>query len=156
MLRPLVAFVLLIFVTAFVLPLTLPQALGGSPVLHIEEDLTGRTIACDSVNYTITSGSALLGFRESTTPSGNFSGILTFTAKDLMATDGFDTFLVRGAAPGSATANATTGGVATTFVSMLQIVSQGGGVVASVQVLAHLSPNTNSFAFDFGECAPPL
>jgi len=141
---------------ALVLPLTLPHAFGGAPAVRIEEDLTGDVIACDGVDYTITSGSAVFLFREGVTPSGNFSGIAMFTPRNVVATDSTDTFLVRGAGTGSAAANGTTAGVASTFTTVLQIVDQGGGVVASVQLLAHMSPNSNAVEFDFGECEKPV
>jgi len=139
--------------SAIVLSLAGRQALGGAPALRIEEDLTGDIIACDGVDYTITAGSAVFLFREGVTPSGNFSGIAMFVAKHVVATDGKDTFSILGAGTGSAAVNGKTGGVASTFTTMLQIVEQGGGVVAGVRLLAHMSPNENTVEFDFGECA---
>src|SRR3990170_743541 len=136
--------------------LSLSQGLGSAPALRIEEDLTGRIIACDVASYTITSGSGIFLFHEGVKPSGNFSGIAMFTPRDIVATDGTDSFFVRGAGTGSAAANGSTGGVVQTFISMLQIVDQGGGVVASVQLLAHVSPNDKTVEFDFGECASPV
>jgi hypothetical protein len=51
--------------------------------------------------------------------------------------------------------NAKTGGSAFTDTEKFQIVRQGGGTVDSVNLTTHISPNGDSFSFDFGTCVPP-
>jgi hypothetical protein len=44
------------------------------------------------------------------------------------------------------------GGMQATSTDKLQIVSQGGGTVDSVNAVEHVSPNGKEFFFDFGTC----
>ena len=51
-----------------------------------------------------------------------------------------------------ATFNANTGGFQATSTDKFRIVSQGGGMVDSVNAVEHVSPNGKEFLFDFGTC----
>jgi hypothetical protein len=64
-------------------------------------------------------------------------------------------YSIRGAEWFGSTSNANTGGFQATFTGKLQIVSQGGGTVDSVNVVAHISPNGKKFFLDFGTCEAP-
>jgi len=64
-------------------------------------------------------------------------------------------YSIVGAVWGGFTVNAQTGGSQSTFTGKLQIVSQGGGTVDSVNVVFHVSPNGDFNAFDFGTCELP-
>ena len=55
-------------------------------------------------------------------------------------------------APASPQMSGIPGGVQVTSTDKLQIVSQGGGTVDSVNAVEHISPNGKEFFFDFGTC----
>jgi hypothetical protein len=137
-------------------------ALGASPVLgagaiHMTEDVTGDVIVCGANTYTVTSGTLRIVLHEGFSASGNINFTGTLTPQHIVAEDGAgNVYSLVGAFWFGATANANTGGAQSTFTGKLQIVSNGGGTVDSVNVVMHISPNGHVSSFDFGTCVAPM
>jgi hypothetical protein len=128
---------------------------ANQPAMHFVEDVTGDVISCDEAEYTVVSGKIkiVIHFGEAANGNLNFTG--TVTPIDVVLTDGTDTFKIKGAEWFGGTLNANTGGEQATFTAKFQITGQGMGSVDSVNVTGHMSPNGNSFEFDFGTCDVP-
>lgn len=144
-----------LLITGGVLAVSLQPALA-SPAVHMEEDAAGAVFTCGTTTYTIVSGSILLVFHEDVTPSGNANVTGTITPQDVVAQDeAGNLYDIVGAGWFGGAFNAHTGDVAFTDTEKFQIVQQGGGTVGSVNLTSHVSPNGDSFSFDFGTCVPP-
>jgi len=129
------------------------QAAGNGPAVITEEDATGDVIVCADTTYTATSGSLRFIVHEGASASGNVNFTITVVPLDIVLTDGSGSFSVGGAVWFGFALNAQSGAGQSTLTAFLQIVEQGGGIVDSVQVLVHVSPNGDVTAFDFGSCA---
>jgi hypothetical protein len=140
------------------LALTAP-ALASQRAVHDTIDVTGDTIQCGSTVYTITSGTISFVMHEGTSASGNTNFTVTITPHDVVAVDETgNQYSVVGATWVGGTFNANTGGEQFTDTEKLQIVSQGGGTVDSVNVTFHITAQPNNLVvkeLDFGTCAPP-
>ena len=75
--------------------------------------------------------------------------------KHVVATDGADSFTIKGAFWGGETFNANTLGGQGTFTDKFQIIKQGEGPVGVVNITGHFSPNGDFIFFDFGNCESP-
>jgi hypothetical protein len=134
-------------------------ALANQPAVHNIEDVTGDTFQCDTAVYTVTSGTIRIVVHEGASASGNLNFTLTATPQDVVAVDeAGNQYSIVGAIWFGGTFNANTGGQQFTDTDKLQIVSQGGGTVDSVNVTFHITEQQNHVVvkdFDFGTCAAP-
>ena len=129
---------------------------ANGPAIVFEEDVTGDAFVCGATTYTITSGSIRTAVHEGGSASGNGNFTITVTPRDVVATDGTDSFDIHGAFWGGGAFNANTGGGQFTFTDKFQIVKQGGGTVDSVNVVGQFTPSEDVvFFFDFGTCESP-
>jgi hypothetical protein len=149
---------LLLSSVGLLLALAVP-ALANQPAQHFTEDVTGDTIQCDTAVYTITSGTVRIVVHEGASASGNLNFTLTITPQNVMAVDeAGNLYSIVGAVWFGGTVNANTGGEQFTATQKLQIVSQGGGTVDSVNLTFHVTAQQNHVVvkdFDFGTCAAP-
>jgi hypothetical protein len=149
---------LLLSSVGLLLALTVP-ALANQPATHSTEDVTGDTFQCDTAVYTVTSGTISIVVHEGTSASGNMNFTVTITPRNVVAVDeAGNQYSIVGAIWFGGTFNANTGGQQFTDTDKLQIVSQGGGTVDSVNVTFHVTEQQNHVVvkdFDFGTCAEP-
>jgi hypothetical protein len=149
---------LLLSSVGLLLALTVP-ALANQPAEHVTEDVTGDTIQCGSTVYTITSGTISIVAHEGASASGNENFTVTITPRNVVAVDeAGNQYSVVGAIWFGGTINANTGGQQFTDTDKLQIVSQGGGIVDSLNVTFHITAQPHNIVvkeFDFGTCAEP-
>jgi hypothetical protein len=132
------------------------QPAFASPAVHTEEDVTGAVFTCSTTSYTIISGSIRLVLHQDVTASGNMNVTGTITPQQVVAQDeAGNLYDIVGAGWFGGSMNAKTGGGAFTDTEKFQVVRQGGGTVGSVNLTTHISPNGDSFSFDFGTCVPP-
>jgi hypothetical protein len=134
-------------------------ALASQPATHSTEDVTGDTFQCDTAVYTVTSGTISIVTHEGASASGNENFTVTITPHNVVAVDeAGNQYSIVGAIWFGGTINANTGGMQFTDTDKLQIVSQGGGTVDSVNVTFHITAQPNNIVvkdFDFGTCAEP-
>jgi hypothetical protein len=149
---------LLLSSVGLLLALAVP-ALANQPAEHSTEDVTGDTFQCDSAVYTITSGTLRIVVHEGASASGNTNFTVTLTPQNVVAVDeAGNQYSIVGAVWFGGTFNANTGGEQFTDTEKLQIVSQGGGTVDSVNITFHVTAQPNNIVvkdFDFGTCAAP-
>jgi hypothetical protein len=149
---------LLLSSVGLLLALTAP-ALANQPAEHFTQDVTGDTFQCDTAVYTTTSGTVSIVVHEGASASGNENFTVTFTPHDVVVVDeAGNQYSVVGAVWFGGTFNANTGGQQFTDTDKLQIVSQGGGTVDSVNVTFHITAQPNNIVvkdFDFGTCVLP-
>ena len=143
-------------VSALVLALSVPPALGNSPAVHSSFPAAGAVFVCGANTYAVTSGTVYIVIHQGSSASGNSNLTGTITLRNVVAEDeAGNVYSIVGAIWGGGTFNAQTGGFQTTFTGKLQIVSQGGGTADSVNVVLHMSPNGDVNSFDFGTCVLP-
>jgi hypothetical protein len=134
-------------------------ALASQPAVHSTEDVTGDTFQCDTAVYTITSGAISIVAHEGASAAGNQNFTVTITPRNVVAVDeAGNQYAVVGAVWFGGTINANTGGMQFTDTDKLQIVSEGGGTVDSVNVTFHITAQPHTIVvkdFDFGTCAAP-
>ncbi len=120
---------------------------------HSSFPVAGGQIFCTNTTYTLTGGSIDAVFNVTTSANGSVHITGTDTANHITAVDpAGNTYRVVGAdwfggtitAPGPFT-----------DTNEFQIIAANGGVVDSVRVIDHVSPNGQTISFDFGTCAPP-
>ena len=150
--------VLLLSSVGLLLALAAP-AVANQPAQHSTEDVTGDTIQCEGAVYTITSGTIRIVVHEGASAAGNLNFTLTLTPQNVVAVDeAGNQYSIVGAVWFGGTVNATTGGEQFTATQKLQIVSQGGSTVDSVNLTFHATVQQNHVVikdFNFGTCAPP-
>lgn len=134
-------------------------ALASQPAVHFTEDVTGDTFQCDTAVYTVTSGTIRTVVHEGASASGNMNFTATITPRKVVAVDeAGNQYSIVGAVWFGGTINASTGGEQFTSTQKLQIVSEGGGTVDSVNLTFHVTAQPNNIVvtdFDFGTCAAP-
>ncbi len=141
-------------VSALTLALSVSPVLANGPAVHDSFPVVGDVFVCGANTYTVTSGTVSLVMHEGSSASGNLNGTFTGTPRRVVAVDqDGNEYSIVGAVWSGFSLNAQTGGFQTTFTGKLQIVSQGGGTVDSVNVVFHISPNGDINSFDFGTCA---
>jgi hypothetical protein len=136
--------------------LTAP-AYASSPAVHSVEDLTGETLVCESMTYTVTSGSIRIVFHEGAAASGNGNVTGTTTLQSVVAEDpAGNVYSLVGAFWFGGAFNAQQGTTVFTDTGKLQVISQSSGTVDSVNVTFHVTDvNGQVTAFDFGTCEEP-
>ncbi len=143
-------------IVACALALSAAPVLANGPAVHDAFPVTGDVFVCGANTYTITSGTVSFVSHQGSSASGNLNLTFTGTPRKVVAIDEEgNEYSIVGAVWGGFTVNAQTGGSQSTFTGKLQIVSQGGGTVDSVNVVFHMSPNGDFNAFDFGTCELP-
>jgi hypothetical protein len=147
-------FLLVAAAMASVLLVGASSALANQPAMHFTQDVTGDTLQCGDTTYTIVSGEIAIVMHEGQSASGNANVTGTITPRNVVIQDqDGNIYSLAGAIWFGATFNANTGGFQATSTDKFQIVSQGGGMVDSVNAVEHVSPNGKEFLFDFGTCA---
>jgi hypothetical protein len=103
--------------------------------------------------YLLTSGTIDVVMHEGTSASGNLNITGTFTPNHVEAVDTVgNLYSIVGAVWFGGSINSNSGTGPSTDTVKLQIVSQGGGTVDSVNLVLHFSPNGDVNLFDFGTC----
>jgi hypothetical protein len=122
---------------------------------HSSFPVAGAQLFCTSTTYTVTGGSINSVFNETISANGSMHVTGTDTASHITAVDpAGNTYRVVGADWFGGTFPAGSGGTFTD-TNEFQVIAANGGVVDSVRVIEHLSPNGQTISFDFGTCAPP-
>jgi hypothetical protein len=122
---------------------------------HSSFPVAGMQLVCTNTTYTLTGGSVKAVFNETTSANGSVHVTGTDTASHITAVDpAGNTYRVVGADWFGGTFPAGQGGTFTD-TNEFQVIAANGGMVDSVRVIEHLSPNGKSISFDFGTCAPP-
>jgi hypothetical protein len=146
-------FLLVAAAMASVLLVGASSALANQPAMHFTQDVTGDTLQCGDTTYTIVSGEIAIVMHEGQSASGNANVTGTITPRNVVIQDqDGNIYSLAGAIWFGATFNANTGGFQATSTDKFRIVSQGGGMVDSVNAVEHVSPNGKEFLFDFGTC----
>jgi len=149
--RKLVSLFALVLACAAVSP-----ASANAPAQHFTEDVTGDEIVCGSTVYTITSGVIAFTVHEGESASGNTNFTVTIVPRDVVLEDAAGSvFSIHGAEWIGGTENAQQGTFQFTDTDFFTIVSSGGGVVGTVRVVFHISPNGKIVDLNFGTCEPP-
>jgi hypothetical protein len=144
-------FALLLALAAAVSP-----ASANAPAQHFTEDVTGDEIVCGSTVYTITSGVIAFTVHEGESASGNTNFTVTIVPRDVVLEDAAGSvFSIHGAEWIGGTENAQQGTFQFTDTDFFTIVSSEGGVVGTVRVVFHISPNGKIVDVNFGTCEPP-
>jgi N-acetylmuramic acid 6-phosphate (MurNAc-6-P) etherase len=135
------------------LALSATTAFANSAAIHYSFDATGMVIACGDHSYTVASGTVNVVEHVGTSASGNLNVTATLTPDDVVLVDASgNVYSLAGALWFGGSLNARTGGLADTDTSKIQILSQGGGTVDSLNVVFHISPNGDITSLDFGTC----
>ncbi len=122
---------------------------------HSSFPVAGAQLFCTNTTYTLTGGSVNAVFNMTTSANGAVHITGTDTANHITAVDpSGNTYRVVGADWFGGTFPAGQGGTFTD-TNEFQVIAANGGVVDSVRVIEHLSPNGQTISFDFGTCAPP-
>ena len=146
-------FLLVAAAMASVLLVGASSALANQPAMHFTQDVTGDTLQCGDTTYTIVSGEIAIVMHEGQSASGNANVTGTITPRNVVIQDqDGNIYSLAGAIWFGATFNANTGGFQATSTDKFRIVSQGGGMVDSVNAVEHVSPTGKEFLFDFGTC----
>jgi hypothetical protein len=127
----------------------------AATTIHGSEPVAGQTLSCANNTYTATGGSINYVISETTSANGSFHITGTDRASGITAVDAAgNTYRIVGADWFGGTIFPD-GRAVFTDTNNFQVISASGGVVDSVRVVEHASPNGQSFSFDFGTCAPP-
>ena len=138
---------------ASVLLVGMSPAVANQPAMHFTQDGTGDMLQCGDTTYTVVSGEMVIVVHEGQSASGNTNFTSTITPRNVVLQDqDGNLYSVGGAVWFGGTFNANTGGFQATSTDKLQILSQGGGTVDSVNGVEHISPNGKEFSFSFGTC----
>jgi hypothetical protein len=131
-------------------------ASANAPAQHFTEGVAGDEIVCGSTVYTITSGVIAFTVHEGEAASGNTNFTVTIVPRDVVLADAAGSvFSIHGAEWIGGTENAQQGTFQFTDTVFFTIVSSGGGVVGTVRVVFHISPNGKIVDLNFGTCEPP-
>ncbi len=131
------------------------SAASASPASIDTMSATGAQFACQNDTYVVTAGSLRFVMQEGTSASGNMEITGTVTPQGVVLTDlQGKTYSLAGASWFGGTMNAQTGGGQMTDTADFQILSQGGGSVATVQQVFHVDAS-GTVALDKGSCVSP-
>ena len=137
------------------------QAASASPGQVVAVDVTGAVFACaGGVSYTVTSGTAVSVFHESTDAAGGNHVTGTIAPTGVKLASSADTLTYRLAGASWFGGNFGSGGGTATDTEHFQIIGPSGGVVASVSIVSHFTVNaqgvvTVEFEKNTGACTPP-
>ncbi len=128
---------------------------ASAAAVHSSFPVAGAQISCTNTTYTLTGGSVDSVFNVTTSANGSMHVTGTDTANHITAVDpSGNTFSFVGADWFGGTFPIGQGGTFTD-TNEFQVIAANGGVVDSVRVIEHISPNGQTISFDFGTCAPP-
>jgi hypothetical protein len=132
-------------------------AAASGPAVHFSEPVVGDVIPCEG-GFTLTavSGSLQGVIHEGTSASGNvnFTGTLVPKNVVLVGSDG-NTYRAAGAIWFGGAFNAQTGTGTFTFTEHIVFVGPGGGLVGTIHITEHVSPNGKEVSVNFGTCQDP-
>jgi hypothetical protein len=146
-----------LFVTAAVALGAAGAAAGSGPAVHFTEPVVGDVIPCEGgLTLTATSGELKGVIHEGTSASGNMNitGTLVPTDVVLLGSDG-NTYHAAGAIWFGGAFNAQQGTGTFTFTEHIAFVGPGGGLVGTIHITEHVSPNGKEVSVDFGTCEEP-
>jgi hypothetical protein len=136
-------------------------ALTGGPAsadaaIHESFPAAGAVFSCGDTSYTAVSGTVKSVYQENQSASGIFevTGTITPTSVTLQDSAG-NLYKVSGASWFGGTFNPATDTGQFTDTEKFQIIDLGGGVVGTVNIVEHMSPNGKIIDFNFGNCTPP-
>jgi opacity protein-like surface antigen len=146
----------LVAMAAAALALAAAAAASG-PAVHFSESVVGDVIPCEGgLTLTAISGSLKGVIHEGTSASGNMNFTGTLVPKDVVfvGSDG-NTYRPAGAIWFGGAFNAQQGTGTFTFTEHIAFVGPGGGLVGTIHITEHVSPNGNEVSVDFGTCEDP-
>jgi hypothetical protein len=136
-------------------------ALTGGPAsadaaTHTSFPAAGAVFSCSDTSYTAVSGTVKFVYQENQSASGIFevTGTITPTGVTLQDAAG-NLYKLSGAGWFGGTFNPATNTGQFTDTEKFQIIDLGGGVVGTVNIVEHMSPNGKIIDFNFGNCTPP-
>jgi hypothetical protein len=132
-------------------------AIASSPAVHFSESVVGDVITCEG-GFTLTAVSGefkgVIHEGESASGNLNFTGTLVPKNVVLLGSDG-NTYRATGAIWFGGAFNAQQGTETFTFTEHIVFVGPGGGVVGTLHITEHISPNGKEVSLDFGTCEDP-
>jgi len=137
------------------------QAASASPGQVTKMDVTGAVFTCtDGSTYTVTSGTAVSVFHESTDPAGGDHVTGTIAPTRVTLSHSTDDLTYRLAGASWFGGNIRGAGGSFTDTEHFVIMGPSGGPVANVSITAHFTANaqgvvTVEFEKDSGTCTPP-
>jgi hypothetical protein len=137
------------------------QAGSASPGQVTKMDVTGAVFTCaDGSTYTVTSGTAVSVFHESTDPAGGDHVTGTIAPTHVTLSHSTDDLTYRLAGASWFGGNFRGEGGSFTDTEHFVIMGPSGGPVANVSITAHFTANaqgvvTVEFEKDSGTCTPP-
>ena len=137
--------------------LAFAAAAAAGPAVHFTESVVGDVIPCESgLTLTAVSGEFRGVTHEGTSASGNvnFTGTLVPMNIVLVGSDG-NTNRPAGAVWFGGTFNAQQGTEPCAFTEHFAFVGGSGGLVGTIHITEHVSPNGKEFSLDFGTCEDP-
>ena len=126
---------------------------------HDSFDPTGSVFSCSPTDLTVTGGVVNETFEGVQDANGDVHFTGTIVPHRVTLTDGTNTYTLSGATWfGNTASGSDLDGppMVATETDHFVIRTTSGGVYAKVQVIMHLSPNGDSFAFDRGSCEAPV
>jgi hypothetical protein len=130
---------------------------ANGPAVHFTESVVGDVIPCEGgLTLTAVSGAFKGVIHEGASASGNmnFTGTLVPKNVVLAGSDG-NTYRASGAIWFGGAFNAQQGTETFTFTEHLVFVGAGGGLVGTIHITEHISPNGKQVSLDFGTCEDP-
>jgi hypothetical protein len=133
-------------------------AAGNSGTTQVETfDATGAQFTCtDGTTYTALGGTVHSIVHDSLSPNGGEHVTGTTAPTRVTLTDGTTTvYTLGGATWFGGNFNQATGQFEFADTGFFNIIAPGGGVVAKVAGVEHMSSGGANFSFDFGTCQAP-
>jgi len=127
----------------------------------VKVDVTGAVFTCaGGTTYTVTSGTAIAVFHESTDATGGMHVTGTIAPTGVKLASSADNLTYRLAGASWFGGNFGSGGGTATDTEHFQIIGPSGGVVASVSIVSHFTVTaqgvvTVEFEKNTGACTPP-
>ncbi len=120
-------------------------------------DATGAVFTCPGTDYTALGGTVRSVFHDSIAANGSEHVTGTIAPTGVTLSDGTtDTvYKLAGASWFGGSFNEASGRFVATDTEFFNIVAPGGGVVARVAGVEHMSSGGSNFSFSFGACQPP-
>ena len=141
------------------LVLALPAGAAGNAGSTVVSnfDPTGAVFTCPSTDYTVLGGTVRTVMHFSTAANGSEHVTGTISPIGVTLTDGSTSTVYRlsGASWFGGNFNPATGRYETGDTTFFNIIPPGGGVVAKVAAVEHMSTGGSNFSFTFGACQAP-
>jgi hypothetical protein len=144
---------------AIALVVALPaNAAGNAGTTQVTTfDPTGAVFTCPATNYTVLGGTLRSVFHDSVAANGSEHVTGTNVPLGVTLSDQTTSTVYRlaGATWFGGNFNPATGQFVSTDTEFFNILAPGGGVVAKVAAVEHMSSGGSNFQFVFGPCQPP-